>query len=399
MNIWKSIAGIIDVRVISADIPTAIKTLMNHGIQCFDVRENDALSVEFSIVAYDYPLLTKVLNENIATVQVLQKRGICWKILRLLRRPVLVLGIILLTALTLWLPTRVLFVSVEGNREIPANQILDEVHGCGIYFGADRRSVRSERVKNYLLDAIPDLQWVGVNTYGCVTVVSVRERTPHEEDYILEANVGSIIARCDGVIKQLTVYSGNPVCKVGQAVVKGQTLVSAYTDCGIIIKATRANAEIVAETQREQEMVSMFPTIIRGVKTGGKSCYSAFFGKKLIKLYKDSGILDAECVRIQKEYHVLLPGGFVLPFGLIEDRYEFYKTIPIAENDIVDYDQMRQLAEEYLKGQMVAGIIISAEDNFQLRKDSCILTSKYICQEMIGKLRREENFYKDGTSN
>lgn len=32
-------------------------------------------------------------------------------------------------------------------------------------------------MKNALLSAIPELQWAGVNTYGCRAVISVRERT------------------------------------------------------------------------------------------------------------------------------------------------------------------------------------------------------------------------------
>ena len=37
--------------------------------------------------------------------------------------------------------------------------------------------IRSEKVKNSLLQRIPQLQWAGINTDGCVAVISVREKT------------------------------------------------------------------------------------------------------------------------------------------------------------------------------------------------------------------------------
>jgi sporulation protein YqfD len=398
VNIWKSLSGVIDVRLTSADIPAALKVLVNSGVNCFDMRDVDGLTVEFSVIAYDYPVVISALDESIADVCILRKRGVRWKILRLFRRPVLVGGVLLVFVLTLWLPTRVLFVSVEGNKLIPEKQILEQARRCGIAFGADRKTVRSEKVKNYLLDAVPGLQWAGINTHGCVAVISVLERTK-QPDIKSDVNVGSIVARCDGVIKQLTVYSGNPVCKEGQAVVKGQLLVSGYTDCGILIKATRAEAEIVAETSRELTMVSVYPAFFRDRYIRTERNYSVFLGKKLIKLHKGSGILGSECVRIQEVYHILLPGGFALPVGLIEDRYEFYASNSVAGDGVIDQDWMRHLSEDYLKGQMVAGMIISVDDNFLRKKSSCVLTSKYICQEMIGKLCHEEKLYKYGTSN
>ena len=92
----------------------------------------------------------------------------------MLFRPVLLAGLGILFLLAMYLPSRVLFIRVEGNMQIPDRQILAAAEECGIRFGASRREVRSEKVKNALLSSVPQLQWAGVNTAGCVATISVR---------------------------------------------------------------------------------------------------------------------------------------------------------------------------------------------------------------------------------
>ena len=110
------------------------------------------------------------------------------------------------------------------------------------------------------------------------------------------SGITSIVALRDGVISDLTVVQGNGVCQVGQAVKKGQLLVSGYTDVGLTIKATQAKAEIYAQTLRNIQMITPSPTSLRGEVSGKKTRYALRIGKKLIKLYKDSGISDGSCV-------------------------------------------------------------------------------------------------------
>ena len=83
----------------------------------------------------------------------------------------MVIGLCLLLLLVCILPTRVLFMRVEGNESIPENLILEAAEDCGIRFGASRSAVRSEKVKNGILSRISELQWVGVNTKGCIAVI------------------------------------------------------------------------------------------------------------------------------------------------------------------------------------------------------------------------------------
>ena len=152
----------------------------------------------------------------------------------------------------LTVPGRVFFIEIEGNQQIPDRLILEVVQENGIQFGAVRRDIRSEKIKNILLEKIPQLQWVGVNTNGCVAVISVRERQFENDSQ--EYSFGSIVASRDAIIQQITVLRGTQLCKVGQAVKAGEILVSAYKDYGISVKMTGAKAEIYGQTEHNLDV-------------------------------------------------------------------------------------------------------------------------------------------------
>ena len=239
MDMWRSLSGMVEVELTSADPAAALRAINAAGITVYNARQKGDLTLWFGLHRQAYRRLRTLTKKRGERLTLNGRSGIYWAGRRLLSRPILLGGILLIIALTLFLPTRVLFVQVEGNDHIPARLILEAAADCGIDFGANRREVRSEKMKNAILSAVPQLQWAGINTYGCRAVISVRERTePDKEEP--QSGVSSIVAMRDGVISQLTVTKGNPVCKVGQAVKAGQVLISGYTDCGICIRASHA---------------------------------------------------------------------------------------------------------------------------------------------------------------
>jgi sporulation protein YqfD len=306
----------------------------------------------------------------------------------LLRRPVLVIGLCLLAFLALYLPSRVLFIQVEGNNLIPAKLIMEQAQKYGVTFGANRREIRSEQVKNGLLGAIPQLQWVGVTTEGCVAKIHVRERSEPELSGQNFA-VTSIVASRDGVIKSFTAHRGSALCKVGQAVTKGQVLISGYTDCGLSIRADQAEGEIMAQTNRQISAVTPDFQLTKGSIIRSEKKFSLIIGKNRINFYKDSGILDTTCVKMYSENYMTLPGSFYLPVILLTEEWIYYD---LTESETVDAETvLLDFADRYLASQMIAGQILHRSEAV----DGNVLEGEYACLEMIGQVRYEESLPED----
>lgn len=383
------LAGTLEMELTSADIEAALAAVNAEGIALNRLEREGELTCRFSISRRDQDALSALCDRRGESLKVVRKKGVYWTARKLRNRPLLLAGLLFLLALVLMLPTRIYFVRVEGNDSIPDAQILAAAEECGITFGASRREVRSERMKNALLSAVPQLQWAGVNTYGCVAVISVREG-PRQETDIKEKEVTRIVAARDGYILSGTVTKGNGLFQVGQTVKEGQVLISGYTDCGLYIQAGRAEGEIIAQTNHELTAVTPAEGEYKGAILEVKRKYSLIFRKKRINLWIDSGISGSSCGRMYKEYYMTLPGGFQLPAALCVEEYVVYQMdrqmIPQEDAERV----LSEFAGNYVLRQMIAGEINSKVETIVLQNGVYRLSGKYICSEMISREQQEQ---------
>ena len=163
-------------------------------------------------------------------------------------------------------------------------------------------------------------------------------------------------------------------------------LVSGYTDCGIYIQGTLAEAEVLAVTNREITFI-VPNTVQKRLVTNGKTRrYRLSIGNYLINFYNDSGISPPTCVKINREFPLTLPGGFTLPVSLIQEQILHYETQP----EDMDLQWVGECCQQYLKSQMIAGKIISEEMQAIRSRDITRYTGKYFCTEIIGQTKYEE---------
>jgi len=201
-------------EITSADISSLLNTFTASGIQLRNVEYCNDLAVRITVSRKNYQELV-ILSEKHGAV--VKKRGIYGLFPvanRFLKRPVLVLFLLLVFLLSCYVPSRIFFLRVEGNTQIPERYIIEVAAECGVDFGAKRRLVRSEMIKNRLLEKIPELQWAGINTSGCTAVISVREKTHSSQQEGSKHQVSSIVAARDGIIQSCTVQQGNALCFV-----------------------------------------------------------------------------------------------------------------------------------------------------------------------------------------
>ena len=389
MDFGKKLSGMLTVQFTSASPERTLDALMQEQIPLSHVSQKNELTYELNIRRTDYTKVSQILQRRGDHTEILRRTGIYWVIVSLMQRPILLTAIFLMILASCILPARILFITVEGNTALPDQLILSAAENCGIHFAASRKSVRSEKMKNALLSAVPQLQWAGINTSGCTAVISVRERTKEEPDTD-KNHFSNLVAERDGYVLSTTVTSGTPLVHPGDSVSKGQLLISGYTDCGLSIRASRASGEIIAQTYRKIQTVMPahydFPEMNSDVFYN----LSLILGKKRINLWKDSRISDISCGRMYEEYFVSLPGGFRLPFAFCVDQYDSYKIQKsmISENNA--QFQLQVFSDDYLRREMVAGQILQKQHQLSVSDGLYMLESEYLCTEMIGREQREQ---------
>ena len=379
--------GTLRIKLTGADVTGSMRAINGLGIQVREIEFIDEFHVLFYIGRKSFPALRGCAEKRGDRVEILRTDGLFWSIPRMVRRPVLIAGIMLLLFCSLYLPGRILFVSVEGNSILPDRKILEAAENCGIVFGASRRSLRSEAVKNALLSELPELQWAGVNTVGCRAVITVRERSQSGESKKITP-LSNIVAARDAVINSITVTKGSSLCVPGQAVKRGQFLISGYTDSGLVLTATGAEGEVMGFTSRGLEAVMPRFHTERVSTTAETAKYSIRIGKKRINFYKGSGISHGSCVKMYLKYVLTLPGGFELPVAFVKEC--------ISDSIVADVicapeaaTRLSGFAENYLKRQMVAGVVHSAAEQVEITDDLIRLSGRYVCSEVIGRYQNE----------
>ena len=389
MRFWRSVGGIASAELTGAEPGATLSAFNTRGIRLRRVEYMGDLTVRFLCERGDMQLIKEICQKRGDKICILKETGVIPIFEQLLGRPVLLSGAVFFMALSLFLPSRVLFFQVEGNERIPSNQILEAAERCGIRFGISRRSVRSEKMKNALLSSVPELKWAGINTSGCTAVISVRERQEEKEQG--EAlMVSKIIAARDGYVTSCTVTKGNSLCSPGQIVKKGQVLISGYTDCGICIQLTQAEGEVFAETNRQLRVLSPLEYTKRVLPGPKRRRYSLIIGKKRINFWKGSGISDTSCGRMYEEYYFALPGGFQLPVCVAVETLTGWDTVRKRNLPEELEEPIKIFASSMMLEQTVAGKILQEDYSMAEERDCLIMAGRFHCSEMIGRVITEE---------
>ena len=382
MELWWHLRGWTRLRLVSADCAGQLRRISGE-MKLEDIRFPDDLTAEFTVSRDRVGGLRERYGD---VLTVLSAGGLPRFGNRLWSWRRLAMLVLLLGVLTAVLPRRVWFISVEGNAAVPERLILERAADCGVYFGAKAARVRSEQVKNKLLYEIPELRWAGINTYGCRAVITVAEREMPEPEG--EELPGDLTAAADGVVTEVVLSRGTAMVKPGNAVQKGQVLISGLTDLGICTRADRAEGEVWAMTRRTISVILPQKTAQRQENGAVVRKFSLRIGKKSVNFSNDSGILHGTCVKMRTVNYLTLPGGFRLPVALVTDTYYLCETetIPRGETDWLA-DAVRRTVQEQLRG----GVVLREE----LAPAGTALTAVFECREQLGVFRPGDYMERD----
>ncbi len=380
------LGGWVRLRLTSADAMHRLDAIARE-ISVEAVRWTSSLTVEFCVRRRDVKYLTVRDGE---TVEQLRAYGLPELLKNLWRWRLFAGAVVAFGILTAWLPGRILFLSVEGNGEVPARLILEEAAKAGVYFGAPRQAVRSEQVKNHLLYAIDELRWAGVNTSGCKAVITVRPR--QQEQRSPDRTPGDIVSVRDAVVMDIFPETGSVLVLRGQAVQAGEVLLSGTTDLGLLTRYDRAAGEVYGLTRREITVCQ--PETVTAYRQTGevRRVFSLIFGKKRIYLSNATGISLDTCVKMVTKKELMLPGGFRLPVALVTETYFLTETEQVRRQEP---EQLLSAARDYALQTMDAGEIL--RETVTSRGTS--LTAVFQCREMLSRFRPREILEGDTNDN
>lgn len=348
------------------------------------VREDD-VTISLLLLKKDVSKAQTAAQRAMCELEIAEEYGLSKSLGGLFRRKAFCIALVLALSASFVVPKFVFFYEVTGNQTVPEEKILRAMNSLGVGFGTYGPSIKPQALKNKMLLLIPELQWFTVQQRGMRARVIVRERPeaiPVEE----RRAPMDVVAAKDGVITSVFAYDGNCLCVPGQAVKKGQLLISAYTDLEFTTRVCAARGEIYARTLAKKTIVT--PDTVRVKRPNGKKSrtVSLLLGEKRWNIFANGGNLTGRCDKITRTHMLTLPGGLELPIGLSVTQCIYYDTAaePLAPETAKA--QMQKQAEASVRQDMIAGQILDVTDGLSRQNGVYEYTASIRCEEMIARM-------------
>lgn len=162
-------------------------------------------------------------------VRITKKYGLPFFIHKNRRRIGLLAGFMTAIITVSFLSTMIWSVSVSGNKTLSDEQILDAFEAVGVKVGARRSAISPSEAAYEAKKLLPKIAWASVNIKGSRVeiVVSELSEAPEFPDSTTPCN---IIASQDGTIMGIEATVGVAEVHSGDAVLKGDLLISGITE-------------------------------------------------------------------------------------------------------------------------------------------------------------------------
>lgn len=281
-------------------------------------------------------------------------------------------------------------IEVTGNETVSTGEILDALEQCGVGLGSFWPDFTSDSIRSEVIARIPELAWLTVNVHGSRAEVIVRERIKKPE-MIDNDEPFDIFAKKEGFIVDVRALAGSAQVQRGQAVSRGQLLISgAVEDITGGVRGVHAYGEVTARTY--YEISAVYPAVEERKSYTGhqKDRWALVIGGKRINFYENSSISQADCDKIYTEYKMEIKGLFSLPVSLVRERSVFYERESVS----ADAYRQRLLLEQELHRRLLeetdGGKIIYESFSHSQSGDIISVCLRAECEESIGiSVRRQ----------
>lgn len=290
--------------------PPQLNAMAQNGIKYRRLTEKDG-RVFFTLSEREYKRLLSLTDSEIFTVEL--RKGLPYFLERYKRRYGLIIGALIFLILTKLSTVYVWDISVEGNDTVSDAEVLYTLEKLGFSVGSYIPDVDFYNICHEFILENENVSWISVNMEGTSARVKLIE-ADKKGDNGSNGTPSNLVAKIDGIIVRTETANGEVCVKAGEAVKKGQLLISGVVEIGQgqntgRYMLTRSEGRIYAMTER----ILTVEVALSGTETVQKDAILAkktlkFFGKS-IKLKENSSILQNGCDIIKEERRVVLFEG------------------------------------------------------------------------------------------
>ena len=248
---WHFVNGCVIIQCTGRNLPRFLNLLRANGIQAENVRGLPEGGLSLAVRVRDFKRIRPLVRESGCHVHILARDGLPFLLWRLRRRPVLWIGLLVVTGLMVFASTRIMHIRVEGCKRLPETLVLRALEEQGIArFGSYPES-NLEDIGALMRLYDERIAWVSLELTGSCLRVEVTEMEP-SVSAIDPDTPCDVVAVKDGVIQTIEVYEGYSSFQAGDSVAAGDVLITGeyFPETNEVVEApmnVHARGNIVAQ--------------------------------------------------------------------------------------------------------------------------------------------------------
>lgn len=245
--LWHYLFGFLVIKINGENIEQLLNNAKSSGLYIWNLTYKKKC-ITGNISIKDFRKLRYVKRGINCKIKIANKIGLAFYIQKYKNRIGFFIGIFFFVVINIFLSNFIWIINVEGNIEIPKNEIIVSLKEIGIYEGIPKSKIHSKYDSQKLSLKQKNIAWCSLNIEGSVLTVNLSETTISDKEK--RKIPSNIKASFDGKIKKINATSGNVLVKVGDVVSKGDLLVSGVTQNMSSILFVHSEGTIIAETKR-----------------------------------------------------------------------------------------------------------------------------------------------------
>lgn len=242
---------------ISGDSTERFLNLCRHRkINIWDIRSVEN-GITGNITIDDFYRLKEIRLKTGMKVEIIKKKGLRFLLFKYRKHYAFVIGMALSTVILKLCSLYIWDIAFTGNREYTDSMLLKELATDSVTPGIMISAVNCDSIEKKLRSSYDNITWVSAEIRGTRLIVHIKENDGTRAVDNENAMERDIVATHNGTVKAIITRNGTPVVKPGDAVEKGQILVSGviavHNDSGDCVGKyyTAADADISINTDLE----------------------------------------------------------------------------------------------------------------------------------------------------
>lgn len=385
----RKVPSCVDFRAEGVFCEKLLTEAMKNGLGISFPRKS-GYTMRGTVQAAEYRSLCKIARRLGLKMRIEKKHGIYFTLKRHRDKIGFAAGAIFAAAVVLFLNLFVWEINISGNKAVSSEEIMATLANSGLKTGTLRTAHDARKIEWNIMNDNKEIAWATVNIQGCCVNVVVSETRREAEMKYDDDKPVNIIAAKYGVIRKMDVFDGQGVVKVGDAVMKGDLLVSAtFEDRHGKLTLKHSRARVMAET--DYEITVEFPLEQVIETTGGvkKSVKGIEIMGLSIPLGSSRGCEELPAEKEEKELYFL---WIRLPIKELCTKYFAVKRNTITYTAEQAKGGAFQLLEQKEAEEMSNMEIISRKTEEKIANGKYIIRASYDC---IMDIAEEQDILSD----